>query len=51
VPPLAARLLAGEMAEELLLSGQKVLPQALIEQGFDFTYPTLTAALDNLLAH
>ena len=51
VPPLAARLLAGEMAEELLLSGQKVLPQALIEQGFDFPYPTLTAALDNLLAH
>jgi len=51
VPPLAVRLLAGEMAEELLLSGQKVLPQALIEQGFDFTYPTLTAALDNLLAH
>jgi len=51
VPPLAARLLAGEMAEELLLSGQKVLPQALIEQGFNFAYPTLTAALDNLLAH
>jgi len=51
VPPLAARLLAGEMAEELLLSGQKVLPQALIEQGFDFAYPTLTAALDNLLGH
>jgi len=51
VPPLAARLLAGEMAEELLLSGQRVLPQALIEQGFDFAYPTLTAALDNLLGH
>lgn len=51
VPPLAVRLLAGEMAEELLLSGQKVLPQALIEQGFDFAYPTLTAALDNLLGH
>jgi len=51
VPPLAARLLAGEMAEELLLSGQKVLPQALIEQGFNFAYPTLTAALDNLLGH
>ena len=51
VPPLAVRLLAGEMAEELLLSGQKVLPQALIEQGFNFAYPTLTAALDNLLGH
>ena len=51
VPPLAVRLLAGEMAEELLLSGQRVLPQALIEQGFDFAYPTLTAALDNLLGH
>ncbi len=49
VPSLAARLLAGEMAEELLLSGQRVLPQALIEQGFEFAYPTLPAALDHLL--
>lgn len=49
VPSLAARLLAGEMAEELLLSGQRVHPKALLDQGFEFAYPTLNLALDSLL--
>jgi uncharacterized protein (TIGR01777 family) len=50
VPAFAARLLAGQMAEELLLSGQRVLPQALLAEGFEFQYPTLAAALDHLQA-
>lgn len=50
VPALAARLIAGQMAEELLLSGQRVLPQALLAEGFAFQYPTLVAALDHLQA-
>jgi uncharacterized protein (TIGR01777 family) len=49
VPDLAARLLAGEMAEELLLSGQRVLPCALIDHGFEFAYPRLSDALAALL--
>jgi uncharacterized protein len=49
VPRLAARLLAGEMAQELLLSGQRVLPVALCAQGFDFRYPVIYPALQNLL--
>lgn len=50
VPAFAARLLAGQMAEELLLSGQRVLPQALLAEGFEFHYPTLAAALGHLQA-
>ena len=50
VPAFAARLLAGQMAEELLLSGQRVLPQALLAEGFEFHYPTLAAALAHLQA-
>lgn len=50
VPAFAARLIAGQMAEELLLSGQRVLPQALIAEGFQFHYPTLADALSHLRA-
>ena len=39
VPAFAARMMAGEMAEELLLSGQRVLPAQLLEDGFQFHYP------------
>lgn len=45
VPGLALRLLLGEMANELLLSGQQVEPQVLATHGFDFTYPELEQAL------
>ena len=36
-----ARLLVGEMAEELLLNGQRVAPAALQAAGFSFEYPEL----------
>jgi NAD dependent epimerase/dehydratase family enzyme len=36
------------MAEELLLTGQCVLPRQLEEEGFAFHYPTAEAALDDL---
>lgn len=39
------RLLFGQMGEELLLSGQTVVPQRLTEYQFNFKYPTLFAAL------
>tara|TARA_R110002049_G_scaffold85550_19_gene217516 strand:+ start:1073 stop:1996 length:924 start_codon:yes stop_codon:yes gene_type:complete len=45
VPAPVIRLLVGEMAQELLLSGQRVVPERLQEAGFDFTYPTIEAAL------
>lgn len=45
VPGPVLRLLLGEMADELLLNGQRVLPAALTEAGFSFRYPSVEAAL------
>ena len=49
VPAFAARLMAGEMAQELLLSGQNVIPERLLKEGFEFEYPDLAAALEDLM--
>jgi hypothetical protein len=40
----------GEMAEPLLLHGQKMIPQKLIDAGFQFQFPKLEDALRDLLA-
>jgi uncharacterized protein (TIGR01777 family) len=48
VPSLVLRLLLGEMAGELLLKGQRVLPLRLQEAGFLFAYNTLGEALKEL---
>lgn len=48
MPPWAARLIFGEMADELLLNGQRVLPQRLTEAGFSFTFPNLKEALADI---
>ena len=49
VPAFAVRWLAGEMADELLLQGQRVVPTRLLDDGFEFQYPTLDAALQALM--
>lgn len=41
--------LGREMADELLLASQKVMPTKLLEHGFQFRFPTLTGALKELL--
>jgi len=45
VPAPAMRLLLGQMADELLLNGQRVVPSALLAAGFDFQYPDIGSAL------
>lgn len=45
VPGFALKLLLGEMAEALLLSGQRVVPAALSDAGFTWNYPTVEAAV------
>jgi hypothetical protein len=45
VPATVLRLLLGEMADELLLNGQRVIPNALTEAGFNFRYPHVESAL------
>jgi uncharacterized protein (TIGR01777 family) len=45
VPEFAIKLMFGEMGEETLLSGQRVLPRRLLDAGFQFDFPDLAAAL------
>jgi len=45
VPEFAVKLMFGEMGEETLLSGQRVMPKCLLEAGFRFEYPDLAPAL------
>ncbi|SIN97963.1 TIGR01777 family oxidoreductase [Halodesulfovibrio marinisediminis] len=50
VPAPVLRLALGEMAEELILQGQRVLPEKLLKSGFRFSYPSLNGALSNILS-
>ena len=45
VPEFAIKLMFGEMGEETLLSGQRVMPKCLSDNGFRFDYPQLAGAL------
>ncbi|MFP5259523.1 MAG: TIGR01777 family oxidoreductase [Acidobacteriota bacterium] len=49
VPQAVLRLALGEMGRELLLNGARVLPRRLAELGFSFRFPTLAAALADIL--
>jgi uncharacterized protein (TIGR01777 family) len=48
-PAFALRLALGEMADALLLSSQRVLPQVLEKLGYRFLQSDLSAALKNLV--
>jgi len=49
VPKFAARLAFGEMADAVLLAGQRVMPERLQQAGYEFKYTQLEAALRHLL--
>jgi uncharacterized protein (TIGR01777 family) len=49
VPAFALRLLAGEMADEMLLAGVRAVPRRLRESGFAFRDPQLEPALRHML--
>jgi uncharacterized protein (TIGR01777 family) len=49
VPAFAAKLAFGELAEEGLLASARVLPNKLVEAGFQFKYPDIRQSLVNLL--
>lgn len=49
MPAFVMKLMMGEMAEELLLSGQRVVPEKISEAGYQFKYPELKSALKNIL--
>lgn len=50
VPPVALRLLFGEMADAMLLASQRCLPEALTAAGYRFQSPDLAGALRDQLA-
>jgi hypothetical protein len=49
MPAFAARLILGEMAQELLLSGQRAVPARLLAAGFRFRHLELEKVLRPIL--
>jgi uncharacterized protein (TIGR01777 family) len=49
VPGFVLRPVFGEMAKEMLLSGQRVVPRRLLEAGYRFVYPQAELALNEIL--
>ena len=48
-PAFALRLMFGEMADEALLGGQRVMPRRAQSEGFRFAYPAVESALRHAL--
>lgn len=51
VPKAAASLAGGQLADELLLPDQHVVPQKLLESGFVFDFPDIESALGHAFGH
>jgi uncharacterized protein (TIGR01777 family) len=49
MPAFLARLILGEMADDLLLASTHVVPKRLLDAGFSFQYPELEPALRHVL--
>jgi uncharacterized protein (TIGR01777 family) len=49
LPAAPLRFAAGDLAEELLLGGQRVVPEKALKSGFVFRHPGLRAALGAIL--
>jgi NAD dependent epimerase/dehydratase family enzyme len=45
MPAFAVRLAFGEMADEMLLVSQRVMPKKLTDAGYEFQQPELEGAL------
>jgi len=50
LPSITVKLLFGEMGECLLLKGQNIYPKKLIAHDFEFEYPEINSAVQNLLS-
>ncbi len=48
-PAFALRAIMGEMADALLLTSTRAVPQGLLDRGFSFRHPTLAGALRGIL--
>lgn len=50
LPAFVARIMLGEMADELLLASARVEPSCLVKSNFEFAYPDLEPCLRHLLS-
>ncbi|MEH6457917.1 MAG: TIGR01777 family oxidoreductase [Cocleimonas sp.] len=50
MPAFVVKILFGQMGEELLLSGQRVVPEKLTQAGYEFIYPQLENALIDIVS-
>jgi uncharacterized protein len=48
VPAFIIKLLLGQMGVETILSGQKVIPKKLLDEGFEFKHPEIEGALADI---
>ena len=51
IPAFAARLAFGEMADEMLLVSQRVIPKRLTTAGFEFKFANLERALQHYVGN
>ena len=49
MPKFLLNLMLGEMSEELLLSGQRVIPKKILELGYVYQFPELDGALKDVI--
>jgi len=49
VPAFVLKLLPGDMATELFLASQRAIPQKLLHAGYEFSYPDLISALQDVI--
>jgi len=49
MPLIVVKLLMGQMGEELLLAGKRILPKKISDAGYNFQYQKLEDALKNVL--
>ena len=50
-PAFGLRLVLGELADALILNGQRAVPKRLLERGFQFEYSTLEPALREVIGN
>ncbi|MDP3981731.1 MAG: TIGR01777 family oxidoreductase [Chlamydiota bacterium] len=50
LPAWLLKCMMGEMAQDLLLSSTRAVPQKLLDHGFTFQFPNLEEALSNILS-
>jgi len=50
LPGFVVKLVFGEMGEEMLLGGQRVVPERLVDARVPFAHPEIEGALAHVLA-